>query len=107
MAKPKYKTGNKLADKTLEDYELALQTACANAIVGNLTKGQLRQSLEQISGRYLSMLYTIGGGNLSNARGKKWLEKEQKIHKRSAAKLANDVFNGRYQDNNANTNQPR
>ena len=98
------RTGNELADKTLDEYELAMQTVLAQALDGQLTKRELSQALYQTAVKYLSLLYTIGGGNLNSAKGKKWLANEQKIHKRSATKLASDVFNGRYQVKDANTN---
>lgn len=99
------RTGNELADKTLDEYELAIQTAVAQALDGQLTKRELSQALYQTSMRYIGLLYTIGGGNLTNAKGKKWLANEDKIHRRSAQKLAADVFSGRYQVTDANTNQ--
>lgn len=101
---PDTRTGNELADKTLDEYELAMQTAVARALDGQLTKRELSQLLYQTAMRHLGLLYTIGGGNLNSAKGKKWLANEDKIHRRSAQKLAADVFNGRYQVTDANIN---
>ena len=98
------RTGNELADKMLDEYELAIQTAVARALDGQLTKRELQQSLYQTALKYLGLLYTLGGGNLTSAKGKKWLVNEQKIHKRSANKLAADVFSGRYKVKNAVNN---
>lgn len=98
----KQRTGNEIADKMLDEYELAIQTAVARAMDGQLTKRELQQALYQTAMKYIGMLYTIGGGNLTNAKGKKWLANEQKIHKRSSQKLAGDVFSGRYVVKDAN-----
>lgn len=91
-------TGNELADKTLDEYEQKLQEACARALLGNLTRSQLESELYDTAVKYLTILYTLGGGNVDSPRGKKWLKRTQKIHKRSAKKLAADVFSGRYSE---------
>ena len=89
-------TGNEIADKTLNEYDEKLQEACARALLGDLTKSQLQVELFTIAMRYLTILYTLGGGNVSSPRGKRWLAKTGKIHKRSSKKMAADVFSGRY-----------
>ena len=91
------RTGNELADKMLDQYDAELQTAVARALDGQITKRQLQQTLYQTAIKYVGMLYTLGGGNLTSAKGKKFMSKQQKIHKRSSNKLAADVFNSRYQ----------
>jgi hypothetical protein len=90
------RTGNELADRTLDEYETAVLLLCARALDGQITRRELEQGLYQTAVKYLGLLYTIGGGNLTSDKGRKWLDNEQKIHKRSAKKLAADVFNGRY-----------
>ena len=89
-------TGDEIADKTLDEYEMKLQEAAARALLGDLTKKQLETELFSIAMKYLTILYTLGGGNVASPRGKKWLTKTEKIHKRSAKKMTADVFSGRY-----------
>ena len=93
---PESRTGNELADKTIEAYELALQTAVARALDGQLTKRQLADELYQTAVKYMSLLYVMGGGNLDSKLGKLLIANQKRIHKRSANKLAADVFSGRY-----------
>lgn len=90
------RTGNETADRLIAEYEQALQIACARALDGQITRRQLQDALYQISLRYLTMLYTLGGGDTQSATGKQWLRRQDTIHKRSSRKLASDVFNGRY-----------
>lgn len=93
---PESRTGNELADKTIEEYETALQTAVARALDGQLTRIQLQQQLYQTAVKYMSLLYVMGGGDLESKSGKALMTQQRKIHRRSANKLASDVFSGRY-----------
>lgn len=97
------RTGNEAADKIVADYEQALQIACARALDGQITQRQLQESLYLLSIRYLTMLYVLGGGSLQNANGQRWLRQQETIHKRSARKLASDVFNGHYRGDDGTT----
>lgn len=95
-------TGNEIADKTLDEYETKQLEACARALLGNITKAQLEAELYANAIKYLTILYTLGGGNVASPRGKKWLAKTDKIHKRSAKRLAADVFSGQYSETGEN-----
>lgn len=44
----------------------------------------------------MSLLYVMGGGDLESKSGKALMTQQRKIHRRSANKLASDVFSGRY-----------
>jgi hypothetical protein len=90
------RTGDKLADSILDEYETELQLSVARALDGKITQRQLSLSLQELADKYLGMLYTIGGGSLTSAAGKRWQEKEKRIHKTSSEKLAADIFAGKY-----------
>ena len=90
------RTDNPAANQILDEYNEALQLTVARAIDGQITKRQLETALISLAKKYLGMVYTIGGGNLTSKNGIAWQKNEDKIHKRSARKLANDIFSGKY-----------
>jgi hypothetical protein len=87
-------------DDIKQDYEEELEASIALAIDGQLTMRQLTAELVRLSGHYLAMMYAAGGGDINSAKGKRYLQQQARIHRRSASRLARDVFNGKYNGDN-------
>ena len=86
------------ADDQMEMYEEQLQTLCAQALAGRITKSEFKREMLDISTASTLIMFLTGGGDPKNPYAVKWLAKQKAIHRKSTKQLANDIYSGRYSD---------
>ena len=85
-------------EKQSKLYEAQLHDVAALAMGGRIKRRAFEREMRKISSANTLAMFLIGGGYPKKANARKWLDKQEKIHRKSIKMLADDIYSGRYTD---------
>ena len=92
------KTSDPEIDALLETYYQGLDDLTLLALDGQIDERTFREEAERIILATLLLLFLLGGGDPNSKAGKKALAEQREQHRRSIRNLSDDIFSGRYSE---------
>jgi hypothetical protein len=88
--------GNPTADPQLLRYYQQIDDLTGRALAGDIDERGFQQELNRLTTAAILLLFLLGGGDVGSPAGARQLAQHQQIARESAARLASDIFDGRY-----------